>query len=42
MPGCCAASSAPSARRLAEDYLDGLRERAVAREDDPAALAPAA
>jgi len=30
-----------AARRLAEDYLDGLRERPVARAVDPAALAAA-
>jgi glutamate/tyrosine decarboxylase-like PLP-dependent enzyme len=30
-----------AARRLAEDYLDGLRERPVAREVDPAELAAA-
>ncbi len=30
-----------AARRLAEDYLDGLRDRPVARDVDPDALAAA-
>ncbi len=34
-------SALGAARRLAEDYLDGLRERPVAREVDPVALAAA-